>query len=155
MRDSPAIRPFRENVLQTRHHDVAQEIMSEFHKIEDLIAQFAANAVITQEIWNDAHQRELDEFCRLLSLDPASAGWLQSLVPSRMAAHEFSISAALELGIDNSSEFNVTCKPLNVQYLRRFTRSTRSSSQLRIVVEQCPAAMTTNASLPNQGDNRG
>jgi hypothetical protein len=112
--------------------------MQDAADLGELVGQLALDAMRTQQLWNEAHQREMAEFELLLSAQPKLTQWLLPLVPKLLSLNRFETAASLQLITSRETGFQLTGKFLNIEYSRRFGVSFESASRIGITVEQYP-----------------
>jgi hypothetical protein len=120
--------------------------MGQFKDFGELVSHMALNAIGVQEIWNQAHALELEQFAHVLASGATMADWVLPLAPVRLALDHFEVDAAVQIEVSRRTEFNLGCQPINLQYVRRFQTEEQTASRIRITVAQTPLPTSTEVS---------
>jgi hypothetical protein len=110
-----------------------------FGDLDRHIAQFAAAALRTQEIYDEAWRRELDVFEAMVATSPVEyRDLLRPLTPSRQFLRKYDFALSAVVTVSRREGFKIQLLPLNLSY--SITRQIRQENhgKFEMVVEQIP-----------------
>lgn len=110
-----------------------------FSNLDQCITQFAAAAIRTQEICDEAWQRDWELFQTMIALSPIEhRDLLRPLSPSRQLLRKYEFELSTIVSVSMVRGFKIQALPLNFSY--SITREARheNHSKFRLWVEQIP-----------------
>jgi hypothetical protein len=109
--------------------------------LEQLIQCLARDAINIQLLWDEARDRDGEQFSALLSqVRPDLWDVLFPLSPARLFMEKFQIATSIRIGLERERGFEIKAVPINLAFSLRYAVKAEIESSICFTVEQVPAA---------------